>query len=54
MTAGAEELTSRQRLIGAATELFVRYVYRATSIKFISSHLGISPPSLYCHFPSKQ
>ena len=54
MTAGAEELTSRQRLIGAATELFVRDGYRATSMKAIASHLGISPPALYWHFPSKQ
>lgn len=45
---------SRQRIIEAATTLFVREGYRATSVKAIARDVGISPPALYWHFESKQ
>lgn len=54
MTAAAEGPTSRERVVSAATELFVRDGYRSTSMKAIASHVGISPPALYWHFPSKE
>jgi len=45
---------SRQRIIDTATALFVRDGYKATSIKSIAKDVGVSPPALYWHFPSKQ
>lgn len=46
--------SSRQRIIEAATGLFVRDGYKATSLKAIAKEVGISPPALYWHFESKQ
>jgi AcrR family transcriptional regulator len=46
--------TSRERVVSAATELFVRDGYRSTSMKAIAEHVGVSPPALYWHFPSKR
>lgn len=54
MTAELEGLTGRDKLIGAATQLFVRDGYKATSMKAIASHVGMSKPALYWHFPTKQ
>jgi TetR/AcrR family transcriptional regulator, cholesterol catabolism regulator len=45
---------SRERIIEAATALFVRDGYKTTSLKAIASEVGISPPALYWHFNSKQ
>ncbi|HET6509111.1 MAG TPA: TetR/AcrR family transcriptional regulator [Baekduia sp.] len=45
---------SRERIIDAATALFVRDGYRATSLKAIAEQVGMSPPALYWHFESKQ
>lgn len=46
--------TSRARILAAATHLFVADGYRSTSMKSIATEVGISPPALYWHFPSKQ
>ena len=46
--------TSRTRILAAATHLFVADGYRSTSMKAIATEVGISPPALYWHFPSKQ
>lgn len=54
MSAIAQDSASRARLISAATALFVREGYKGTSMKAIADQLGISPPALYWHFPSKQ
>lgn len=54
MTDEREGLTSRERVVSAATALFVRDGYRATSMKAIASHLGMSTPALYWHFSSKR
>jgi AcrR family transcriptional regulator len=45
---------SRQRIIEAATTLFVRDGYKATSVKAITKEVGITPPALYWHFENKQ
>lgn len=45
---------SRQRILDVATGLFVRDGYRETSLKAIAEAVGITPPALYWHFPSKQ
>ena len=54
MTAIVQDSESRARVVQAATALFVRDGYKATSMKAIATQLGISPPALYWHFPSKQ
>lgn len=45
---------SRQRIIDAATALFIRDGYKTTSLKAIATEVGMSPPALYWHFESKQ
>lgn len=45
---------ARTRVVQAATRLFVRDGYKATSMKAIADQVGISPPALYWHFASKQ
>lgn len=54
MTSITQDSESRARVVSAATALFVRDGYKATSMKAIASQLGISPPALYWHFDSKQ
>lgn len=54
MTAGADGLTSRERVVSAATQLFVRDGYRSTSMKAIAELAGMSTPALYWYFASKQ
>lgn len=43
----------RERILAAAAELFVRNGYAGTSVREIALALGISNPSLYHHFSSK-
>lgn len=50
----AQDSESRARVVSAATALFVRDGFKATSMKAIAQQLGISPPALYWHFSSKQ
>jgi AcrR family transcriptional regulator len=50
----AANTDSRQRILDAATALFVRDGYKATSVKAIAREVGVSPPALYWHFESKQ
>jgi AcrR family transcriptional regulator len=45
---------ARARVVQAATRLFVRDGFKATSMKAIADQVGISPPALYWHFASKQ
>ena len=54
MSSIAQDSESRARVVAAATALFVRDSFKATSMKSIAQQLGISPPALYWHFPSKQ
>lgn len=43
----------RQRIIDAATELFVTQGYAATTTRNIADRVGIRQPSLYAHFSVK-
>lgn len=45
---------SRERIIEAATALFVRDGYKATSLKTITDEVGMSPPAIYWYFKNKQ
>jgi TetR/AcrR family transcriptional regulator, cholesterol catabolism regulator len=54
LAAIAQDSESRTRVVSAATALFVRDGFKATSMKAIADQLGISPPALYWHFNSKQ
>ena len=54
MSSLAQDSQSRARVVSAATALFVRDGFKGTSMKAIAQQLGISPPALYWHFPSKQ
>lgn len=45
---------SRDRILEAATQLFVQDGYKSTSVKAIAGQVGITPPALYWHFSSKQ
>ncbi len=42
------------QVLEAATQVFWRYGYDATSIAMLTTHLGINPPSLYAAFGGKQ
>jgi AcrR family transcriptional regulator len=43
----------RERILGAATELFAARGYAGAPIDAIARAAGVSPPVLYDHFPSK-
>jgi AcrR family transcriptional regulator len=45
---------SRERILEAATVLFLERGYKGTSVKAIAEETGITTPALYWHFPSKQ
>lgn len=48
-----KELTSNQ-LIEAAFELFAQYGIKKTSLAMIAAKVGITKPSIYYHFASKE
>ena len=45
---------ARQKLLGAAIELFTARGYAATSVREIVEHAGLTKPALYYHFGSKE
>jgi AcrR family transcriptional regulator len=45
---------TRQAIIDAAYQLIIEQGYAATSMRQIAAQAGMSPGSLYNHFPSKQ
>jgi TetR/AcrR family transcriptional regulator, cholesterol catabolism regulator len=47
----AKQGESREQLLDAAEKLFMRKGYGATTLRDISSGLGVSHASLYYHFP---
>lgn len=47
-------MTTRERILRAAAELFRKRGFNGTSMQDISSSVGITKSSLYHHFPSKQ
>ncbi len=50
----AEESAVREKLLTAATELFTRRGYAATSVREIVASAGVTKPVLYYHFGSKE
>lgn len=46
--------TPQERLLAAATELFTRHGYAATSVRAIVERAGVTKPVLYYHFGSKE
>ncbi len=49
---GGEEST-RQRILDAASGLFLKYGYEGTTMSRIAREVGVSAPALYWHFDSK-
>ncbi len=47
-------VTTRERIVAVAAELFHRQGYSATTMRQIATGVGIKAASLYNHFPSKQ
>jgi AcrR family transcriptional regulator len=45
---------AREKLLGAAVELFTARGYSATSVREIVEHAGLTKPALYYHFGSKE
>lgn len=52
-TRNARSAATRQRILGAAHELFVTQGYRSTSLRDIAAAASVSHPGLLGHFPSK-
>lgn len=48
------QLTTKERILQEALELFSRYGYDAVSVEQIAKAVGIRAPSLYKHYKSKQ
>ena len=44
----------RQRILGTALEVFIRYGYRRATMGDIAREVGMSRPALYLVFPSKE
>lgn len=47
------KIPTRERILRAASELFLNYGYNGTSTRDIADQVGISQPGLYRHFESK-
>ena len=45
---------TRQRILDAATELFIERGYEATSLREIAERVGVTKAALYYHFPGKE
>jgi len=52
--ATTSEVTTRERILDVALELFVRKGYAETSLREIAAELGFSKAALYYHFAGKQ
>ena len=48
------EVTTRERILDVALDLFVRKGYAETSLREIAAELGFSKAALYYHFAGKQ
>lgn len=51
---GRPRTFDRQRALAVATELFWRYGYDGTSIADLTQMMGVTPPTLYAAFGSKE
>ena len=45
---------TRQRIVDAAREMFVRVGYEATTMRAIANRIGYTPTAIYHHFPGKE
>jgi AcrR family transcriptional regulator len=54
MTDQSRCISTRERLIAAATTLFHRAGVHATSVDEIAAAAGVTKPTLYRHFPGKE
>jgi len=52
--AAHEETAAKEKLLNAATDLFTRRGYSATSVREIVAAAGVTKPVLYYHFGSKE
>ncbi|ALG09530.1 TetR/AcrR family transcriptional regulator [Kibdelosporangium phytohabitans] len=52
-TVGSTAVRTRQRVLGAALDLFARDGYAGTSLRDIAERLEMTKAALYYHFPSK-
>jgi AcrR family transcriptional regulator len=48
-----EQAAVRERILGAARELFVRHGYEHVSLRKIADSIGYTAPALYTHFADK-
>lgn len=48
------QMTTKDRVLQEALNLFSQYGYEAVSVERIAAAVGIKAPSLYAHFKSKQ
>jgi AcrR family transcriptional regulator len=53
-TAGSTAEATRQRILDAASELFVERGFAGTSIRDLAVQVGMTKAALYYHFPSKE
>jgi AcrR family transcriptional regulator len=52
-TRDRDPLTTRERILSEASNLFARQGYHGTSTREIAAAVGVRQPSLFYHFPSK-
>lgn len=46
--------TAREKILGAATNLFFEKGYQGTTVDDVIAHSGVSRPTLYTHFSTKE
>ena len=54
MTQSARAQKTREKIIETANDLFYKQGYRATVVNQIIEEAGVSKPTFYSHFPSKE
>jgi len=53
-TLAAAPTDTRQRLIDAATSLFIRHSFAGTSLQMIADELGLTKAAIYHHFRTRE
>src|SRR5262245_5573714 len=52
-TVAKEQIARREKILDAATGVFVRYGFKKTSMDDVARAAGLSRQGLYLHFPNK-
>ncbi len=52
--AGGKKQQRREKIIAVAKELFTRFGYRKTSMEEVARAAGLTKPTIYAYFPSKE